>query len=303
LSVTEVHLLNTGDVELVKVEFRKHRLTTVKDDATVRARILSEVERYLEIERILHLDSSQADLPRKRTIRGLDGAESVANALRDYWNLGADALPNLCELLEEKGIKVCAIDLPENVSGVQAMVRTAGGRPLPVIVVNANHTGERQWFTIAHELGHLCLAPSDGVDVERACHRFAGAFLVPRDLLIREVAAHRRSLSVYELLALKILFGISAQALAYRCKDVGIISQGTLAEVLRVFNERGWRQNEPMPFRPHHPARFRRLCLRALAEGLISESKASELLQRTIQELDLLMNAPPEGFDGPGPRL
>ena len=81
LKVTEEHLLNTGDVELVKVEFRKHRLTTPKEDATVRARILSEVERYLEIERILHLDSSQADLPRRtdrsrtrwRGIRG-DGA-------------------------------------------------------------------------------------------------------------------------------------------------------------------------------------------------------------------------------------
>ena len=127
--------------------------------------------------------------------------------------------------------------------------------------------------------------------------------LVPRDILIREVGVHRRSISPYELLALKVLFGISARALAYRCKDVGIISQGALVEVFRVFNERGWRLNEPLPFRPERPARFRRLCLRALAEGVISESKASELLQKTIREVDLLMNAAPEGFDGPGPCL
>jgi Zn-dependent peptidase ImmA (M78 family) len=303
LGVTEEHLLNTGDVELVKVEFRKHRLTTPKEDAIVRARILSEVERYLEIERILHLDSSEADLPRRRVVRGLDGAESAAYALRDYWKLGADALPNLCEFLEEKGVKVCAIDLPEKVSGVQAMVRTAAGDPLPVIVVNATHTGERQRFTIAHELGHLCLSPSQDVDIEAACHRFAGAFLVPRDILIREVGLHRRSFSAYELLALKVLFGISAQALAYRCKDTDIISQGTLDEVFGVFKARGWRLNEPLPFRPERPVRFKRLCLRALAEGLISESKASELLQKTVRDVDHLMNTPPEGFDGPGPRL
>jgi Zn-dependent peptidase ImmA (M78 family) len=303
LGVTEEHLLNTGDVELVSVEFRKHRLTTPKEDATVRARILSEVERYLDIERILHLDSSEADLPRRRVVRGIDGAESVASALREYWKLGADALPNLCEFLEEKGIKVCAIDLPENVSGVQAMIRTATGGPLPVIVVNANHPGERQRFTIAHELGHLLISPAQGVDIEAACHRFAGAFLVPRDMLIREVGAHRRSISVHELLVLKVLFGVSAQALAYRCKDVGIIGQGTLDEVFRVFKERDWRVNEPLPFHPERPARFKRLCLRALTEGLISESKASELLQRTVREVDHLMNAPPEGFDGRGPRL
>ncbi len=303
LGVTEEHLLNTGDVELVKVEFRKHRLTTPKEDAIVRARILSEVERYLEIERILHLDSTKADLPRRRAVRGLEAAELAASALRDYWKLGADALPNLSEFLEEKGIKVSAIDLPEKVSGVQAMVRTAAGEPLPVIVVNTNHPGDRQRFTIAHELGHLLLSPARGVDIEAACHRFAGAFLVPREILIREVGAHRRSISVYELLALKVLFGVSAQALAYRCKDVGIISQGTLDEVFRVFKARDWKLNEPLSFRPEHPARFKRLCLRALAEGLISESKASELLQKTVRDVDHLLNAPPEGFDGPGPRL
>lgn len=303
LGVTEEHLLNTGDVELVKLQFRKQPLTTTKEDATVRARVLSEVERYLDIERILHLDSSEADLPRRRAVRGLDAAELAASALRGHWNLGTDALPNLSEFLEERGIKVCAIDLPEKVSGVQAMVQRAKGVPLPVIVVNGNHPGDRQRFTIAHELGHLLLSPAPGVDIEAVCHRFAGAFLVPRDILIREVGAHRRSISVHELLALKVLFGVSAQALAYRCKDVGIIGQGTLDEVFRVFKERDWRLNEPLPFRPEHPARFKRLCLRALTEGLISESKASELLQKTIRDVDHLLNAPPEGFDGPGPRL
>src|SRR5688500_4161012 len=50
LAVTEEYLLNPAEVELVAVEFRKQKLTSPKDDATVRARILSEVERYLEIE-------------------------------------------------------------------------------------------------------------------------------------------------------------------------------------------------------------------------------------------------------------
>jgi Zn-dependent peptidase ImmA (M78 family) len=303
LGVTEEHLLNTEEVELVGVEFRKHKLTTIRDDATVRARILSEVERYLGIERILHLDSTQSDLPRKRLVRSLDGVEAAAESLREYWKLGRDAVPNLCELLEEKGIKVCAIDLPDKVSGVQAIVRTAANAPHPVIVVNANHAGERQRFTIAHELGHLYLSFGEGVDVEAACHRFAGAFLVPKDIFLREVGGHRRAISVYELLALKVLFAVSAQALAYRCRDLGIIGPAAFAEIFKVFNDRDWRMNEPLPFRPERPVRFERLCFRALAEGLISDSKASELLQMSVRGVDELMNTPPKGFDGVGSRL
>jgi Zn-dependent peptidase ImmA (M78 family) len=297
LNVTEEHLLNTAGVELVSVEFRKQKLTTAKDDATVRARILSEVERYLEIEQILHLDSHEADLPRRRSVGTLEAVESAANALRGYWKLGRDAIPSLCEFVEEKGIKICAVNLPDKVSGVHAQVRRAGGMSLPVIVVNARHAGERQRFTIAHELGHLYLSPTEDLEVERACQRFAGAFLVPQDVVVREVGRQRRSISVHELLSLKVLFGVSAQAIAYRCRDLGVISQATFAEIFRLFDARGWRVSEPLAFQPERPARFERLCLRALIEGLISEAKASELLQRSVREVEELMDAPPEGFD------
>lgn len=42
------------------------------------------------------------------------------------------------------------------------------------------------------------------------------------------------------------------------------------------------------------PALFERLCLRALAEGAISEPKAAELLGVSVRELDRRMQEPPE---------
>ena len=53
LKVTEEYLLNPAAVELVAVEFRKNKLTSAREGAQVQARILSEVERYLDIEHIL----------------------------------------------------------------------------------------------------------------------------------------------------------------------------------------------------------------------------------------------------------
>ncbi len=97
--------------------------------------------------------------------------------------------------------------------------------------------------------------------------------------------------SIGELVALKKLFGVSIQALAYRCKDLGIINQAACARLFKVFAERGWRTapfEEPESMQPEleEPRRFERLCYRALAEGVIGESRAAELLGISVRELD-----------------
>jgi len=78
---------------------------------------------------------------------------------------------------------------------------------------------------------------------------------------------------------------------AYRCKDLGIINQAACARLFKVFAERGWRTapfEEPESMKPEleEPRRFERLCYRALAEGVIGESRAAELLGISVRELD-----------------
>lgn len=305
LKVSEDYLLNPADVELVGVEFRKKQLTSAKETAEVRSCILSEVERYLEVERILAIEPPKPFQAAKRPlVDSLDDAEDAAGQLRTLWGLGEDPIPDFCELLEEKGIKVCALAMPENVSGVQAEVRAANEQHLPVIVVNRAHPGERQRFTLAHELGHMYLRMAGAADPEKACNRFAGAFLVPAKMLIREVGPRRKDISIRELFQLKARFGASAQAIAYRCKDLGIFGHSLFAQVFKVFNANRWRLREPNPLPCERPQRFERLCIRALSEGVISEAKASELLGTTVRELVRRLDEPPEdGADGHAPRV
>ena len=142
---------------------------------------------------------------------------------------------------------------------------------------------------------HLQVAPR--ADAEKAAHRFAGAFLMPAETLRAEVGAHRRSMGWSELFALKQLFGVSVQALAVRCRELGIFDKALFERLYRDFSRLGWRSPpypEPHPRSGEEPRRFERLCLRALAEGAISESKAAELLGIPVRELSRRMEEPPD---------
>jgi hypothetical protein len=62
------------------------------------------------------------------------------------------------------------------------------------------------------------------------------------------------------------------------------------------FNRLGWRSppyQEPYARPGEEPTRFKRLTLRALAEGAISEPKAAELLGLSVRELNQRMAVEP----------
>jgi len=300
LDVSVDYLLGHSDVELDGIEFRKHKIALRRDQARVEAQVLHLLERYLEVEELLGLSSIEWSRPENSPyqIDSLDQAESAAEHLRESWGFGTgDPIPHkLPELLEEKGIKVLSVKLGERVFGLTANVNRPMKDPIPVVVVNSANWGERQRFTLAHELGHLVLDVPGSLDEEKASNRFAGAFLLPAEMLRSEIGAHRKSLSLGELFSLKDLFGVSAQAIAYRCFDLGIISNSLRQQLFRVFSERGWRSSpfkEPGAIDPGREKsdRFDRLVLRALSEEAISESKAAELLETSVRNLNRLFDA------------
>lgn len=292
LEVTEDYLLAANELVLEGVDFRKKAGASTREEATIEARTIHMLERYLAIEDLLQMRSVDWEQPRSapHPVADLRDAEDAARSVRDDWGLGNDPIPQLAELLEERGIKVLSLDL-NDIDGLAAKVRRKDRNAARVIVIKRSTWSERKRFNLAHELGHMVIAAATGVDEEKAAHRFAGAFLMPADVLRAEVGASRSSISIGELVALKERFGVSIQALTYRCKDLGIINQAAFARLFKVFAERGWRTapfKEPATMRPEleEPRRFERLCYRALAERLIGEARAAELLGISVRELD-----------------
>jgi Zn-dependent peptidase ImmA (M78 family) len=297
LGVSESYLLGQNDLSLESVEFRKNKITSRKDEASIKASVLSEVERYLEIEDFVGVSSATWSRPQGSPFRVVEPADSEAAAmrLRSAWKLGFDPIPNLAEFLEEQGIKVIPLKLGERVSGLMCVARRSKGEDVPIIIVNQGDTGERQRFTLAHELAHHVLEAPSGPKGEKLAHRFASAFLMPAEILWREVGKHRESLSIGELLELKALFKASIQAITYRLKDLEIIGEPLFKRLFDEFVRRGWRKPpyaEPGAIEPEKPERFTRLCYRAVSEGAVSEAKAAELLGVSVRELNRRLESP-----------
>ena len=302
LGVTVAYLMNTQGLDLTSVDFRTKASTTGKDRARVETEVIEWVERYLQIEEILELDGTHWKKPFEQLeiISSIE-AEDLANRVRDRWELGCDPIPNMTELLEEKGLKVLIVDLPERVSGFTCLVKRRGDlADSPVIVVNKKCSLERRRLTLAHELCHRLIDPQhlSGKGEEYAANRFAGAFLMPLSPLEKEVGKHRNSLGYRELISLKGIYRVSGAALLVRLRDIGIISSSVLTYLFQSL-ARTWRTDEPEELeskdkRGEHeqPRRFERLCYRALSEDLISLSKASELLRCSTEKVEAGLKGP-----------
>ena len=294
LRVSPEYLLSNRDIALSGVDFRKEPAAGAKEEKAVEAVVIDHLERYLEVEELLPdaMLDWVAPTAKAFSISSTEEAEAAADALRSLWKIGIDPIPAMAELLEDNGVKVIALDLPQAVSGSKAFASRNKQHPVAVIVVNKNHTGERQRFTLAHELAHLVLQLKgdwEEKESEKAADRFAGAFLVTSEMLFKRLGKVRTALSLGELLELKAFFRVSVSMLAVRCKQLGIISQAVFNSLWGTMVRMKWVGKsaiEPNPFEAETPTRMERLCLRAVMEEAMSEAKAGELLQISVRELD-----------------
>lgn len=210
-----------------------------------------------------------------------DDVEAAAARVRELWGLGSGPIHSVAEALEDHGVPVMLIEAPSAIDAL-AVVGDDGC----AAVVAGRQPGDRQRFSLAHELAHLLLAPAQGLDEEDAAHRFAAAFLVPAEAARRELGVRRHALSIDELRGLKRKYGFSMQAWIRRARELGIVPRRAAQALLADMRLWGWEAAEPDEgVELEVPGRLERLVLRALAEGNLTESRAAELLAAPVGSL------------------
>lgn len=280
-------------VELTEVDFRKHEKLSPRDEARALEDVRERLERWIELESIIPASWPKVFALPKRLpaqVVSYDAIEAVAEQVRAAWQLGTGPIGNLIDKLEEEGIKVI-LTPHDGGKKFDGLVAKANGHT--VIVIGEDWPGDRQRFTLAHELGHLMLHGRIAADLdeERACHRFASAFLVPQEEAIRLLGGSRSWLEPQEIYMLKHEWGLSMNGWIYRAQDLGILTKAVAKRHWDFFARQkedgeSWRQKEPGEAYPKEcPRRFVQLVYRALAEDLIGESRAAELLALPLVEL------------------
>jgi len=291
LDVRVEYFFRTARVELKEIEYRKHSKLPKKVLDHIEGDVIEQVERYLELEEVLPVSPiGEFTLPDLDKLQDYDDIEHVAEKVREVWGLGKNPIPDLIDTLEEKGIKVFLSNSlhDEKFDGLAARVNGT-----PIVVLGKDWPGDRQRFTLAHELGHLVLSQllDNGLDDEVAANRFAGAFLVPAQEVFKELGNKRNRLDPRELHILKMSYGLSMQGWLYRASDLGVLNKRASQDMWRVFNENKWRKKEPFERYPSEkPKLFCQLVLRAFAEDLITASKAAELLRISVNMLRAIGN-------------
>lgn len=303
LGVPMDFLMGAQVASLSGVEFRKGAGTSAADRARVEAIVIERLENYLAIEEIIGLDSDAPVLESMggAAIGSVEEIEALAASVRSAWNLGDDAIPSVTQLLEDRGVRVIEAPLSAKVSGMTCSVERHDGRPaVAAIVVSTDINLERRRFTLAHELAHR-LIPAVGdisLSLEKAMDRFAGAFLVPKAHLQREIGERRAQVAYHEIVRLKHRYGVSAAMLLMRLQQTGILDQATVEYAFRTY-ARGWRWSEPDELprdgdlaEMERPARYDSLVYRALAEGLISSIRAAKMLGVSLQVVEHGLRGP-----------
>ena len=264
--------------------FRKRKRLVGKNLELLENLIQDEVAKYLEVIELNNTVLQSIKL-KKYLCNSLEDAENAANDFRNFIKISnKQPISDLTNIFENLGIVIIHIKNPDerfnDFDGLSEFVNN-----IPVIVIlDGIKDGARQRFTIAHELGHLLLNIKDEeLDEEKLCNRFASALLMPKEAVINEFGLSRNHINFFELTAFKLEFKVSYTAIAYRLKDLNIISD-YFYKNLSIYLSQRIGKNDSNPIQPETSYQFKKIVYKLEADEIISISKACELLGVSIDE-------------------
>jgi len=285
LGVKSVDLWREPSVKVSFVAYRRRSGLRVRDRESIEALVGRQLEVRVRLQELTQRSDGSTVPVQKLSAGTVDAAERAADKLRDEWALGPGPVASVTSTLEDHLVHVLEVDAPERFDGISAVARNQSDHVVAAAVVARRGVpGERQRLSLAHELGHLVLRScrADDAECERRAFRFGAAFLAPAPAVRAAIGQRRTFIQLDELLMLKRRFGLSLQALLYRLRDLGVISEHYYREWCVQVNRQGWKRREPMELPPEHPQWFRMNVMRAQAEGMLSKGEAENMLGSAI---------------------
>ncbi|MCF8341470.1 MAG: XRE family transcriptional regulator [Chitinophagaceae bacterium] len=281
------YFFSEPEIKLGEINFRKKNKFSKKKVDALKEEIRVQIENYLFVENICSLNTVFKNPIANRLINNKHDVVNAVHYIREVWQIGNDTIHNIIELLEDNEVKV--IEVNDDTMQFDGLATKIDNKYY-VVVINKNMPIERKRFTLLHELGHLLLNLNniEEKDVEKYCNWFASEMLLSTENIMIEFGNKRKSITVEELKNVQSKYGISIKAIVYILSEVEIISQEKVVSFYKNVNAKPSLKNEidSSRFNGNETSiRFENLVYRALSEEIISISKASTLLNTSLEHL------------------
>ena len=255
--------------------------------ASTRVRDVEKTNGYINFTRLRVLRMIDgANLKVRRQMHRIDVSKTcspseAARKLRATWQVPPGPIANLVDLVESAGIVVWETD--ELASEVDALSLWPIGEEetMPVVVRVMGKSGDRERFTLAHELGHLCLHHRPAEDFEAEANEFASEFLMPKDDIIGSL----RHMNLPKAAALKGKWKVSMQAIIRRAYDLKVIPQSQYRNLNRELSAKGYKKREPVLI-PSESPRLRTALISRFSRKVDSAGLRSPILGAQKQVAD-----------------
>lgn len=221
----------------------------------------SKKERKAQVERVKLLSKIYTAIQNYITFPEFDlemradaTPEELADYVREKWELGRKPIYNLIDIMEKHGVVIA--NAFENNKDIDAYshVEIINHKAVPIVILGYETNIFRQQFNAAHELGHILtdgqyeleeLTKAEYRDMEKFMNRFAGALLVPEDMLLDDLCGSGR-LDIRYYIELKKKYRVSAQALIVRASQIGAITENQYQYLMKQVSQKGYRLSEPL---------------------------------------------------------
>jgi Zn-dependent peptidase ImmA (M78 family)/DNA-binding XRE family transcriptional regulator len=175
-----------------------------------------------------------------------ENIENFAKEFRKDSGASSGAILELMTFLENRGVFIFLY--PNEISSADGFSCVINSRPY--IFINKDKSWDRIRYSTAHELGHILLhsaddkenrSKDDSKNMELQANYFASAFLLPEEIFRNEFVGLNRDF----IFKMKLKWGVSMQAIAYRAKSLNLISDAQYESFFIQLSKRGERTKEP----------------------------------------------------------
>ncbi|WP_291970024.1 XRE family transcriptional regulator [Candidatus Symbiopectobacterium sp.] len=200
-----------------------------------------------------YLDFPSVNLPHLDVTdyRAIDDSviEIMASKCRKAWGLGIAPVSDLLLVIENAGVICSRFEQGSVMMDGYSQWSNKENRPYIILATDKNNY-YRSRFDAAHELGHIVLHRYinrlDVVNfkvIEEQANKFAAYFMLPEEAFSTELPPFP---TLENFVSLKARWGMSAQAMILRARDLELISPLEYQRLYKSISARGWRKGEPL---------------------------------------------------------